>query len=179
MLNAGLAQRYARALLNAVARGESVEKSSAELKMVLETCAANINLCAALDSPIVSLAAKQKVIDDLFGGKAEKLTVDFLNLLLEKGRFRLLSEIGAALDELIDEMRGRARVSVISALPVTEGDKGYLRARLEKWLKQDVDLDVKVNTSLLCGIQIRVGDTLFDGSGLGRLFQIRAALSAF
>jgi len=179
MLNAGLAKRYARALLNAVAKGEAVEKSSAELKMVLQTCAQSADLSLVLGSPVVPLPAKRRIIDELFSGKAEALTVNFLNLLLEKGRFNMLSEISAALDESIDEMRGRARVSVVSALSVTDDEKNYLRVRLEKWLKQDVDLDVKVDPSLLCGIQIRVGDSLFDGSGLGRLFQIRAALSAF
>jgi len=179
MLNAGLAKRYARALLNAVSRGEAVEKTAEELKMVLQTCAANGDLQACLDSPIVFIQVKQKIISGLFAGKTESLTVDFLNLLLEKRRFNLLPEISGALDELIDEMRGRTRVNIVSALPVDEQERNYLRERLEKWLKQSVQLSVEVNPSLLCGIQIRIGDRFFDGSGLGRLAQIRAAMANY
>lgn len=177
MLNAGLAKRYARALLNAVTKGAAVEKTAEELKMVLQTCAGNGDLQACLNSPIVFIPVKQKIINDLFAGKTESLTVDFLSLLLEKRRFNLLSAISAALDELIDEMRGRTRVNIVSALPVNEQERDYLHERLEKWLKQSVQLSVEVNPSLLCGIQIRVGDRFYDGSGLGRLAQIRAVFS--
>lgn len=179
MLNAGLAKRYARALLNAVTRGEAVEKTAEDLKMVLQTCAGNGDLKAGLNSPIVFIPVKQKIINSLFTGKTESLTVDFLNLLLEKRRFNLLPAISAALDELIDEMRGRARVNIVSALPVNESERDYLHGRLEKWLRQSVQLSVEVNPLLLCGIQIRIGDRFFDGSGLGRLAQIRAAMGIY
>jgi len=174
MLNAGLAKRYARALLNAVTKGEAVEKTAEDLKMVLQTCAGNGDLHACLASPIVLMPVKQKIINGLFAGKTESLTVDFLNLLLEKRRFDLLPEISGALDELIDEMRGRTRVSIVSARPVNDQERDYLHERLEKWLKQSVQLAIEINPSLLCGIQIRVGDRFYDGSGLGRLAQIRA-----
>lgn len=177
MLNAGLAKRYARALLNAVAKGEAVEKTAADLKMVLQICAGNGDLQACLDSPIVFIQVKQNIINDLFAGKTENLTVDFLSLLFEKRRFNLLPAISEALDELIDEMRGRTRVNIVSALPVNEQERDYLHERLEKWLKQSVQLSVEVNPSLLCGIQIRIGDRLYDSSGLGRLTQIRAAMA--
>ena len=179
MLNAGLARRYARALLNAVAEGGAVEKTADELKMVAQTCAGNRDLSSCLDSPIVFLPVKQKIISGLFAGKTRALTVDFLNLLLEKQRFNLLPAISAALVELIDEMRGRARVNVVSALPVDERERDYLHGRLEKWLKQSVELSVEINPALLCGIQIRVGDRFYDGSGLGGLAQIRASFSNY
>lgn len=176
MLNAGLDKRYARALLNSIEKGEAVEKTAEELKMVLQTCAGNSGLRAGLDSPIVFLPVKKKIINDIFAGKTETLTVDFLNLLLEKRRFNLLPAISAALDKLIDEMRGRARVNIVSALPVNERERDYLHGRLEKWLKQSVLLSVEINPSLLSGIQICVGDRFYDGSGLGRLAQIKAAM---
>lgn len=179
MLDAGLAKRYARALLNAVAKGEAVEKTAAELKMVLQICAENGNLQACLDSPIIFIPVKQKIIKDLFAGKTENLTVDFLSLLLEKRRFNLLSAISTALDELIDEMRARTRVNIVSALPVNEQEQDYLHERLEKWLKQSVQLSVEISPSLLCGIQIRVGDRFYDGSGLGRLAQMKVALANY
>ena len=179
MLNAGLARRYARALLNAVVAGAAVEKTAIELKTVLQTCAANADLKSLLNSPIVFIPVKQNVILELFTGKTGDLTVDFLNLLLDKRRFKLLPEISATFDELIDEMRGRARVKIVSALPVDEGGRNYLLGRLEKWLKQSVQLSVEIDPSLLCGIQIRIGDRFYDGSGFGCLAQIRTVFSNY
>lgn len=177
MLNAGLDRRYARALLSAVARKEAIEKTADELKMVQQTCAQNANLNACLNSPVVVIPVKQKIINDLFTGKAGALTIDFLSLLLEKRRFNMLSAISEAFGELIDEMKGLARVNVISALPVNEREHDYLHGRLEKWLKQSVQLSVEINPALLSGIQIRIGDRFYDGSGLGQLARIRAVFS--
>lgn len=179
MLNAGLDRRYARALLNAVAAGAVVEQTAVDLKMVLQICAANAALKALLNSPIVCIPIKQNIIRELFAGKAAGLTINFLNLLLDKRRFKLLPEIGAAFDDLIDEMRGRTRVKIVSALPIDEGGRKYLLGRLEKWLKQSVQLSVEIDPLLLCGIQIRVGDRFYDGSGLGRLAQIRTVFSNY
>lgn len=179
MLNAGLAKRYAKALLGAVSKGEAVEKTAEELRMVLGACAGNSALSACLNSPIVSLPVKQRIIDGLFAGRVEVLTIDFLYLLLEKRRFNLLPAISEALEVLVRDMRGIAQVSVVSALPVNDRARDYIHGRLEGWLKQTVQLTIELNPLLLCGIQIRVGDSLFDGSGLGCLTQIRAVLSAF
>lgn len=179
MLTAGLAQRYAKALLSAVAQGEAVEQTAAELEMVMQVCAANRALRACLDSPALPAPLKQRVIHELLAGKIGTLTLDFLGLLLKKQRFGLLAAIRAAFEELIEEMRGIARVNVVSALPLRSGEQDYLQQRLEKWLKQSVHLTVAIKPELLCGIQIRLGDRLFDGSGFGRLEQMRAALSAF
>ncbi|MDD5484230.1 MAG: ATP synthase F1 subunit delta [Kiritimatiellae bacterium] len=178
MLDAGLARRYARALLNSVSKGENVEKTASDLHLVLQTCAASGELRVFLNSPVVPLPAKQKIIKAIFAGKIEGLTGDFLELLLEKQRFNLLSGISGALESLIDEMRGRTRVGIVSALPVDKGERAYLLARLEKWLRQSVLLEVKTDPALLSGIQVRVGDRVYDGSGQGRLAQIRAVLQA-
>jgi F-type H+-transporting ATPase subunit delta len=179
MLNAELARRYAKALLGSVAKGEAVEQTAVELKMILQVSADNPALNNFLKSPILPASDKQAVVREVFKGKAEQLTVDFLCLLIEKQRFKLLPAISIALDDLIEEMRGVARVKVISALPVQENEKNYIHQRLEKWLRQSVKLAVEVNPALLCGIQICIGDRLFDGSGLGRLTHLRATLSAF
>ena len=177
MLNTGLAGRYARALLNAVAEGEAVEKTAMDLRLVLRACAENPALDKCLASPVVQPDAKRKIIDGIFSIHVAALTVDFLKLLLDKRRFGLLGAVSRALDGLIDDMRGRTRVSVTSALPISDSQREYLRARLEKWLKQSIVLTVATNPALLCGMQVRVGDRFYDGSGLGQLARLRSALA--
>lgn len=177
MLTGGLAKRYARAFMDAAARGGIAGKLAGEISMARNLFSTERDLVACLASPIVSVAVKKRVIIDLLSAKASALTVNFLCLLVEKKRFELLPAISEALDELFREAEGIALVSVVSALPVNAGDNDYLKGRLERWLGKKVQLSVALDASLLCGIQIRVGDRFYDGSGLGQLAQIRAAFS--
>lgn len=176
MLTGELAKRYAKALMSAASKKNAAERAAEEVRAVGRLCAGESDLTACLTSPIVAGHRKKEIIVALFSAKALPLTVDFLCLLLEKKRFALLSAVSETLDELIREKEGIARVNVASALPVNENDGDYLKRRLEQWLGRKVQLSVEYNPSLLSGIQIRIGDRFFDGSGLGRLAQIRAAM---
>jgi len=176
MLTGGLAKRYARALMAAASKEGSTERAADEIRELVAFCSAENDLSASLASPLVSESEKKKIITALFADKTLQLTVDFLCLLVEKKRFKLLAAISEALDELIRDMKGIVLVSVASALPVNDRERESLCQRLEKWLGRTVQLTVAHAPALLCGIQIRVGDRFYDGSGLGRLAQIRAAM---
>lgn len=177
MLTGGLAKRYAKALLNAASGKGVTDRAAEEIRGIRRFFAEENDLAACLNSPVVAVAVKKGIIAGLLAAKALPLTVDFLCLLVEKKRLALLSVIGEALDELIREKEGIARVNVASALPVNDDGKSYLKQRLEQWLGCRVELSLEHEPALLCGIQIRIGDRFFDGSGLGRLTQIRTALS--
>lgn len=177
MLTGELAKRYAKALMSAASKENAVERTAEEIRAVGRFCAGENDLTTCLTSPIVSFPRKKEIIVGLFSAKALPLTIDFLCLLLEKKRFALLSAVSETLDELIRKKEGIARVNVTSALPVNESDGAYLKRRLEQWLGRKVQLFVEYNPLLLSGIQIRIGDRFYDGSGLGRLAQIRAVMA--
>jgi len=178
MQTGGLAKRYAKALLNA-ASGEGVlERAAGEIRIIAEFCSGKNDLVVSLRSPIVTAPLKKKIISDMLAGKTLPLTTAFLCLLVEKKRFELLSSVSEALDELIRAREGVARVELADALPVDGPEGEYLKRRLEQFLGLQVELSVKHNPALLCGIQIRVGDQFFDGSGAGKLARIHAFLSA-
>ena len=177
MQNGGLSKRYAKALMEAAAGTGAMKTVADEIGMVTGLCSENSEFAACISTPLVSVPDKKSVITALFGARASALTVDFLCLLVEKKRFGLLSDIAAAFDDLLRAIDGIALVHVASAMPVEEGDRDYLVRRLEKWLGLKVQLSVEHNPLLLSGIQIRIGDRFFDGSGLGQLARIRAAFS--
>jgi F-type H+-transporting ATPase subunit delta len=178
MQTGGLAKRYAKALMNTAATEDALERAAEEIRIVAGFCSGKNDLVISLRSPLVTAPLKKKIISGLLAGKTLPLTTAFLCLLIEKKRFELLSSISAELDELIRAREGIARVDVASALPVDEAESEYLKRRLEHWLGLQVEISLKHDPALLCGIQVRVGDRFFDGSGSGKLAQIRAFLSA-
>ncbi len=177
MLTGGLAKRYASALLDAASREGVTERAADELRAVAGFCSSANELSASLTSPLVSEGKKKSIIIALFAGKTLRLTADFLCLLVEKKRFVLLPAVSESLDALIQDMKGIVSVSVASALPVEDHERDTLRQRLEKMLGCTIQLTVAHIPALLCGIQVRIGDRFYDGSGMGRLAQIRTAMA--
>lgn len=171
-----LAERYAMAFMEAAMQSGAPQQAAAEVKELAQFFAGKSDLLAILKSPLVTMAVKKKIMTGIFAAKILPLTMNFMFFLIDKRRFELLVKIGHALEDLIRERDHITELSVISALPVSADESADFKKRLEKLFGGRVELSVEHDPELLCGIQIRAGDRLIDGSGLGKLIQIRAAL---
>ncbi len=67
-------------------------------------------------------------------------------------------------------------VRVSSAVPLTEEEQEALRKKLEARFSQDLNLRFEVESSLLGGVVVRVGDKVIDGSVKGKLEALKQSL---
>jgi F-type H+-transporting ATPase subunit delta len=70
----------------------------------------------------------------------------------------------------------KVRVTVKTAFPLTVETSARLQKGLEKLTGREVDMIVLEDRSLLGGVVVRVGDTLYDGSVRTELNNIRNLL---
>ena len=77
------------------------------------------------------------------------------------------------LREMADQKRGLLRAEVLTAMPLSEEYFEKLQRELERISGQRVVLDRKIDSSLICGVVVRVGDTVYDGSLVARLKQMK------
>jgi F-type H+-transporting ATPase subunit delta len=89
-----------------------------------------------------------------------------------------LEEVAAGYAKLLDESRGIVEVEVVSADELKPEQEKRLSAALETLTGQRVRLTKRQDSSLLGGVTVRIGDTLYDGSVLSRLQQVRRELAA-
>ena len=82
------------------------------------------------------------------------------------------------LSDLLDERAKRLRVSVRSAVPLTEEQSEKLRQTIGQSTGLEVMLAAKVDASLLGGMIVQVGDKVFDSSVRTRIEAIRNQLLA-
>lgn len=102
---------------------------------------------------------------------------NFLQLLADNRRLRLLPEIAAQFEVLRSEAERIADVEVISALALTGEQSNKLQAALERRLRLAVRLHPQVDRSLVGGAIVRYGDFVVDGSLRGRIERLGAAMS--
>ena len=88
----------------------------------------------------------------------------FLGLLLEKDRLKYyLHRFWNSYRQLADESSGIERAKLTSAKRLTKEQKEQIKAELEKQTGKKVDLEVKVDSSLLGGIKTEIGGRVVDG----------------
>lgn len=102
---------------------------------------------------------------------------NFLQLLADNRRLRLLPEIAAQFAALRSQAERIADVEVISASPLSGDQTKSLQGALERRLGRAVRLHPQVDKSLVGGAIVRYGDFVVDGSLRGRIERLGAAMS--
>jgi F-type H+-transporting ATPase subunit delta len=102
---------------------------------------------------------------------------NFLQLLADNRRLKLLPEIASQFETLRAESERVANVEVLSAQPLTGEQSKQLQQALERRLKLTVRLHPQVDKSLLGGAIVRYGDFVVDGSLRGRIDRLGTALA--
>jgi len=94
---------------------------------------------------------------------------NFIKLLAENNRMKLLGDISGIFEELRSEAEGEIEANVTSALELTDAQAEKIAAGLAKRLDRKVRIVSTVDPDLIGGAIIRAGDLVIDGSVKGRL----------
>ena len=119
---------------------------------------------------------KLAIVQRVIAPQASVYFVNFLQVLIRHGRFGLIRLIRQLLERAQEELAGRRRVSVRTARALSERSRGRLQEQLRKTFGFEPILQESVDESLVGGLTIQVGDTIFDSSLRSRLKQLRGRL---
>jgi len=174
-----VAQHYADALAEVAISQKSAEKVTRELRDFLALLRESAQLGLLLGSPAVSRANKHAVAQALVERmEASRTLRNFLFVVIDQRRVRLLPEIQQAFEAQLDALEGVSRASVTSARNLREGEKRQLRAALERLSGRRVEAHYELDPALIAGAVVRVGSTVYDGSVRTRLERLRARLES-
>jgi F-type H+-transporting ATPase subunit delta len=115
-----------------------------------------------------------KEIADALG--FDKRVANFINILVERNRLEIFSEIITAYQNLLDERMGIVQAVVTAAKPLDERQRSELTRRLEKLTGKQVRMEVAVDPALIGGVIAQVGSTIYDGSVRQQLESIKGRL---
>lgn len=177
MISGAISGRYARAFYELGLEANALEdlvKQVAAMAAAYETSA---EMRQALDNPLVAHEAKRGILSDVAGALGlSPLAKNAIFFLSDRRRIRALPAIAARLRELYDQRRGVLRAEVLSAAPLGAPFTARLKTHLEQMTGKEVALDCKLDPSIIAGVVMRIGDTVYDGSIQSRLTQLKAAL---
>lgn len=126
-----------------------------------------------LSSPRVAHEEKTALLERVFAGKMSPELLSFLKVVSGKGRLDCLRSIQQALRKQYNELRSRVEVLVRTATPLEGEMRAQTIAHLEKSLGKQVELTTQTDPSLIGGMVVRIGDTVYDGSVANSLAALR------
>ncbi len=131
-----------------------------------------------LGNPRVTPEELATLVSEIAGPQLDEQGRNFVRTLADNRRLSLLPEISARFDELKGEAEGVIDVTVTSAAPLDDSQRGKLATALERRLKRSVRLQCATDPALIGGAVLRAGDLVIDGSLRGRLERIAYELTA-
>jgi F-type H+-transporting ATPase subunit delta len=176
-LISNISKRYARAFFEIANDEKQIEPYYNELNQFASIVSQNKSLKDFLANPIFEQAGKKIVVDNIIAKmKFSNMTVSFLRLLVDKKRIDILGDIVICYRQLMDETLKKVRVTVKTAFSLSDELKSVISSSLEKSMGKKVDMTVEEDATLLGGVVIGVGDTLYDGSIKNQLNNMRNLL---
>lgn len=163
------AKRYAKALYEIAVGDDRVLEVEGELKALAEAFRAGVEVERFMTSPKVSDEAKWEAISRAIEGKLSKPVVSTVKLLVERGRIGLLPELADVYVSISSEALGLANALVTTTYPLNEEEKQQVAAEFGALLNKKIRVENVIDKSLLGGMKVRIGDTLYDGSLAGKL----------
>ena len=129
-----------------------------------------------LSSPEISKKERCALLDGCFGGKVHTYVLSSMKLMAEKGCIRAFSRCFTRYRELYNEAHGIIEVNVVSAQPLTDGQKERLRQKLEANTGKRVLLETRIDPGCIGGIRIEYNGLSVDDTLRFRLDAVRKAL---
>lgn len=130
-----------------------------------------------LSEPSLPKEERIKLIEEAFGGQAERYLVNFIKLLCERGLLGEYAGCCEAFTRRYNADHGIAEAVVTSAVALSETQMTALREKLEKISGKKVSLVQKTDPSVLAGLRVELEGKQLDGTVQGRLSGISKKLS--
>jgi F-type H+-transporting ATPase subunit delta len=176
MTGSMVAKRYALALFQLAKEHQLLEKVEEELRIVKEVLFANVELKAILKSPKLLKDKKKEIFAEAFGS-FDTIVLNTLMLLIDRHRADEIAAVADEFIELANEEKGVEVADVYSIRPLTDEERVALSSSFAAKIgKKSLQIENIVDSDLLGGVKIRIGNRIYDGSLRGKLDRLERKL---
>jgi F-type H+-transporting ATPase subunit delta len=174
----GVAGRYASALFSLAQDNRQTEAVARALATLDALIAASPDFQRLVRSPVFAARDQLRAIDAILDKEGiSGIAANFVRLITVKRRLFYIRDMIAAYKKLYDESRGVTRAEVTSAAALSSDNLATLKEQLKAASGgREVDLDLKIDPSIIGGLIVKLGSRMVDGSLRTKLNAIRLAM---
>lgn len=176
MAVSAVARRYAATLLAAAAEKDLLAAVQQDVEGIQATLGRSAELASFLADRLLGAQVQSRVLEALFAGRVQELTLNFLHLLVQRRRLYLLPAVLAAFSQALEEQAGIVTARGRTAVALSDDQVERLRRRLAAYMGKEVRLQLEVDPDLRSGLVVQIGDAVFDGTLATHLDRLRRQL---
>lgn len=163
MLEAQVGRRYAEAIYSIAESNDKVKDLNGDLNSVMELYIKDKEFKNLVDHPLVKNEEKKEFIGKVLKDM-DSFTLEILNYLIDKQRLSNIRGIVAEFVKIYYEKNQMVDVEATFAISPSDEQRAKLTTKLEKRTGKKVNLEVKIDKSIIAGGIIKIGDEIIDGS---------------
>lgn len=170
------ALRYAKATLSFAQENKASEIVAKDMRHLETLLIENATLHRALDNPLLPVEKKLAVVNALLPNACASTTKLF-SLLGENNRLSLLPATCAQYLSLFAKAQGEQTAVVTSAVPLSPELEKRVLEKAKSISNQKIQIENKVDPSLLGGFILKIGDMQYDASVVHQLKAIKTIVT--
>ncbi|MDQ8734089.1 F0F1 ATP synthase subunit delta [Paenibacillus sp. LHD-38] len=171
--DAAVAKRYAKALFEVAEKQQVVSEVEEQLKLIVQALEQDADVQKFLSLPSIDPASKIAVLKTAFGDRVSALVINTLEILVSRRRQDIIADVYAAYTKVAGDSLGQAHATVYSAQALSDEELAGVAAQFGQLTGKTIIAQQIVEPALLGGVQVRIGDRLYDGSLSGKLERLQ------
>lgn len=171
---ARIAHRYAKSLIDLASEQGKLERVLEDVQS-FKNLSKNKEFRAFIKSPIIHHSKKEAIVENLFKGKFDILTMSFLHILIRKGREAYLPEIAEEFIQEYKKLKHITTVRLTTAASLSEVAKKAIETKLVASNKTSdkVELVTVVDPDIVGGYVLEFDGNVYDASIKHKLMQLK------
>jgi F-type H+-transporting ATPase subunit delta len=168
--------RYAKALISNAEEQGVLDQVRNDMENLLKILKSVPDLLELLKSPIISSAKKLEVLNAIFTGKVQPLTLSFFKLTLENKREDHLPGMARMYIDFYKQARGIKIATLKTTTAIDKETRESLLKMIRKVFNAEIELNEETDKELIGGFILQVEDQQLDASVTGQLKKIKRKL---
>ena len=173
----GMAGRYATALFELALEDKKLDAVKADLDRFKALLDGSPDLVRLVRSPVFGAEEQEKALGAILDkAKIGGIARNFLLMVARKRRLFAVREMISAFGAFLARHKGEVDAQVVVAEPLKEAHLEALKQAIAASAGKNVQLDVKVDPSIIGGLKVKLGSRMIDASLKTKLNSIRIAM---
>jgi len=171
-----LAHRYAKAFFEFSQEQNKIEDVFRDIRLIEDVLSENKEFKTIICSPIIRADKKIAILNEIFKSRIDTISLQYLTLILKKGRECELDLICVEYDKLYKKYKHIVTLYIQSAETLEKDIIETIRQKIKSYIEMEIEIIEQVNPKLIGGIRLRFNDYLLDASVQGYLSKLRKQL---
>jgi F-type H+-transporting ATPase subunit delta len=159
-----ISHRYALALFGEAEDKKMHDRVSEDMRIVRDALDEISLLRAVLHTPVVRHEVLNRIMTEIFGKHISKASMNFILMLVNKGRGAELGNTAKDYLDLLDQKQNVMTAKISSARELDAEAKKQIVDKLATYSGKQIRPEFTIDPTLRGGFIAKVGDTLIDAS---------------